>query len=108
MSVSGQYWYVSAYIGIYVLVPYLNKMIEAMDKGNYRKFLTVILIMTEILPLIRNHSFMTGDTLFSLIPIYFIGGYLRKYSSDFDEKKEKIRNHFCTSNIINGGVNFSD
>lgn len=87
--VSGQYWYVSAYIGMYVLVPYLNKMIEAMDKGSYRKFLTIILIMTEILPLIRNHSFMTGDTLFSLIPIYFIGGYLRKYSSDFDEKRIK-------------------
>ncbi|WP_420704763.1 acyltransferase family protein [Lactobacillus delbrueckii] len=26
---------------------------------------------------------------FSLIPIYFIGGYLRKYSSDFDEKRRK-------------------
>lgn len=87
--ITGQYWYVSAYIGMYVMVPYLNNMIGTMSKIEFRNFIIILIIMTEFLPLIKNHSYITGDTFFSLIPIYFVGGYLRKYSSDFEKQNKK-------------------
>lgn len=37
------YWFVTAYLIVYILSPYLNILLTAMDKKTYREFLMVIL-----------------------------------------------------------------
>ena len=33
---TGNYWYVSAYIGMYILVPYMNLVIEHLNKKDFQ------------------------------------------------------------------------
>ena len=87
---TGNYWYVSAYIGMYLLVPYMNLVIKHLDKKTYQKFILLMFFMFSVLPYLKNITVVTNNnSVFNLVYIYFIGGYLRKYSSDFSRDKMK-------------------
>lgn len=87
---TGNYWYVSAYIGMYILVPYMNIVIEHLEKKEYQKFLLLLFIMFSLLPYLKNITVVTNNnSVINLVYIYFVGGYLRKYSSDFTKENQK-------------------
>ena len=87
---TGNYWYVSAYIGMYLLFPYMNLVIKHLDKKTYQKFILLMFLMFSLLPYLKNITVVTNNnSVFNLVYIYFIGGYLRKYSSDFSRVKMK-------------------
>lgn len=86
--ITGNYWFVSAYIGMYILVPYMNKLIANLNRRNYRQ---LMFILFSVLPYIKNTSVnIDSGTVVYLIYIYFIGEYIRKYSNEFDRSKNKF------------------
>lgn len=80
----GRYWYIVSYVFVYFSMPYLNKLIQQMDKRAYEKFLLVQFILLSILPTIMHTDLFrinTGMSPFWLIICYFIGAYIKKYCS---------------------------
>ena len=75
------YWFIKTYIALYLVSPFLNKLIEILKKEDYRKLLAILFVILSVIPYITgNEGFdNTGATFIHFIFLYFIGGYLRKY-----------------------------
>ena len=52
-----QYWFITAYLIVYIMSPYLNLLARAMDKRTYRKFLMTVLILYSVIPAVRGIFF---------------------------------------------------
>ncbi len=79
----GRYWYITSYILVFFLMPYLNFFIKEIPKFEYKKMLIVLFILLSIIPNIFGSTdfFMinNGYSPFWLIYCYLIGGYIGKY-----------------------------
>lgn len=88
---NGYYWYMAMYFGLYLIIPFLNIIIEKISKKQHL-FLIIILIilfsghdfimqMRDIYPIFKNIN-ITGYYSSDLFPIlyYFIGSYINKYN----------------------------
>lgn len=86
---SGYFWYVSFYICLYTLIPYMNLVIEKMNKKSYLIFLVTLIILTsQAITLnsiphyfpIRKVFFLPGS--FCVLwpaTYYYIGAFYRKF-----------------------------
>ncbi|AMV69614.1 hypothetical protein AH70_02140 [Pediococcus damnosus LMG 28219] len=74
--ISQEYWFVTAYIMLVLLIPFLNIVSVQLDfRGHLALLFTLLLFDT--LSLFRNGTM--SDYLASFIVVYFIGTFLRKY-----------------------------
>lgn len=75
------YWFIKMYLLLYCLSPFLNKLIDNLDKSNFQKLLLVNFIILAIIPNITNGEFIfnNGYTLYNFIFLYLLGAYLRIY-----------------------------
>lgn len=82
-------WFIVAYIGLFLLIPYLNKIILGMNNYQYRKFLILLIIILSIIPTMFPKVCYNdnGYGILSFILIYFIGGYLKLY---YQPQKSKV------------------
>ncbi len=78
-----EYWFVTAYIILMLLSPYLNKLIRSVDKEEYQKLLACLVILFVILaagiPLVLKE--MIGGRLYAVLIYYFIAGYIRRFTN---------------------------
>ena len=81
----GLYWFPTAYIGLYLCFPVLNIIIDNVGR-NLKK---IVLVMTVALCII-NFILPGANFLFSnvvwFVYLYFVAGYIKRYSCDFIEK----------------------
>lgn len=75
------YWFIKTYLLLYCLSPFINKLINSLDKNTYQKLLAVGFIIFSIIPCITANEFFenTGYTLYNFIYLYLVGAYLRDY-----------------------------
>lgn len=80
-----RYWFITAYLMVYILSPFFNLLAHAMDRKTYRNFLSTILVLFCVIPTCMGIFYNTSETilyynrLIWLIVIYFIGEYLYIY-----------------------------
>lgn len=89
-----QYWYFTAYFGMYMLVPVLNAAISSMEKNLHKKLCFVIFIFFTLMPItFKNDFFRTsnGMSTFWLSLLYIVGAYFGKYGID----RKKYSPLFC-------------
>ncbi len=72
------YWFISAYIILYVFSPILNRIIDGLNIKEYQFILIVLFWVVYIMPLIIGYFDLTGR-LGCAIFIYFFMGYLLKW-----------------------------
>lgn len=91
-------WYVGMYIGLFLLIPYLNILYNQLDKKRKQYLILIFLFMTALPSVANIHNLtdlswwlrpssssaynnLAGDFWMDLYPItyYFIGAYLREY-----------------------------
>ena len=77
----GFYWFIDIYILLYCISPFLNILIEKLDKKQFSRLIMILFILFSMLPTITGlRAFQNnGYTLYNFIFLYFIGAYLRKY-----------------------------
>ena len=77
----GFYWFIDVYIMLYCISPFLNILIEKLDKKEFLRLIIILLIIFSILPTITGLRFFqnNGYTLYNFVLLYFIGAYLREY-----------------------------
>lgn len=85
------YWYIQCYFIIYLVSPFFNRLIDHLDKIQFKKLIIVLVCCFSIFP------FLTGGLLYKLdgysivhyITLYFIGAYIRKYNLNKNLFKKK-------------------
>lgn len=73
-----QYWFASTYFVLYLMHPYLNKLLRSMDKSMYQKFLHVLIVCWSVIPTFTASSYQ-GNPLLWCATLYSISGYIRLY-----------------------------
>lgn len=87
-----KYWYVSAYMELYMLSSIINILIGKMSKRQYQYLLIVLFIILSLLPTIYPNNnisgVLEGYSLIWFVYLYLIAGYLRlHYNNKFSNKK---------------------
>lgn len=77
-------WFVIVYCILYLLIPFLNKVINNINQNSYKMLLVIGLVFFYLWP-----SFYTkitvsdgGYGIINFVYLYFIGAYIKKYHED--------------------------
>lgn len=81
-----QYWFVTTYVILMIMTPYLNIVIDKLDKKEYLKLIIFSLIVVSIIPFFTNQTFANNE-ITEFILFYLIGGYLRKHAIKVNKKQ---------------------
>lgn len=95
-----KYWFITIYIILYILMPFINRYVNKVNKEQYQKLLFILFILCVGL-----YSIMYSSTAYSMneslplsniifyVLVYLVGGYIRLYGI------EKIENIGCKRTI---------
>lgn len=82
---TGEYWFVTIYIGLFLLSPILNFFIATINRKQHEVIIVILCLLFVIVPNIFFFSkwlnFGTGYGIVWFVVLYFIGSYLRLYVS---------------------------
>lgn len=77
------WWFASTYFILYLIHPFLNKLLNSLEKKTYQNFLLIIIIYWSVIPTLMMQNW-GGNNLLGFIVLYAIAGYVRKFG--FNEK----------------------
>ena len=81
----GNYWFITAYLGLILVSPFLNRIIEQVDDDIYRKLMVVFTVVSPLFSTIGDTRQMLCD--FSIAVYYYmLWGYLRRHPNNWIEK----------------------
>lgn len=107
------YWFVYCYLIMYILSPYINKVIEKADRIILKKLIIMLIIIFGIVPYLTM-GLAWKYNMYSIeqfILMYFIGAYIRKYELEkkWLSKTNKIQKRIVCISVFFVGllINFS-
>ncbi len=78
-----EYWYVTCYVFLFFLIPYLNYLLHKLDKKNVKNLLIILFILLSLLPnvffQVDFFRVLNGYSPVWLVYCYLLGGYIGKY-----------------------------
>lgn len=74
----GSWWFASTYFVLYLIHPFINMLLQKMDKAMYQKYLVLTLTLWCIIPTFTTASF-EGNSLLWFVTLYSVSGYVRIY-----------------------------
>ena len=87
---SGENWFVTCYLLLCLLIPFLNPLIRTMEQKSFAKLLILLFIIRFIAPLFGTKTFWsTTHGLEQFVFLYFIGAYIRLHGSEHGLMKKK-------------------
>ena len=75
------WWFASTYFVLYLLHPFLNKLLLGLDKKTYLKLLILLFVIWSVIYTISLKNF-EGNHLLWFIFLYALAGYIRLYYED--------------------------
>lgn len=92
--IRGVWWFYTVYFSIALLSPFINKLIDNLDKIEHRMLIALLIIMLSILPIFVNWNGQLGSnygySLIWFIVLYITGAYLRRYTPFSNDKKKVV------------------
>lgn len=82
----GTYWYFSAYAGLFIVMPYLNKLVNALDEKERRRMILVMFLLfcvVTAVPKVNQSDFLQlvgGYSFVWLVILYLFGACIRTCS----------------------------
>lgn len=78
---SENYWFINCYLAIYLLSPFLNKLINSLNQSEYRRLLLVSFLLFSIVSFVTNNVTINnnGSNIIHFCFMYLLGAYFRKY-----------------------------
>lgn len=75
------YWFINVYILLYILSPYLNRLIKNINYNEFKRLLFILFILLSIIPAVTSQKalFNDGFSIINFIFLYLIGAFLKKY-----------------------------
>lgn len=77
-----RYWYFTAYAGLFLFIPLLNKAVLSLDKKSLERIFAFSALMLSVFALLCTTNAIglkRGFSTIFLMLLYILGGYLRKY-----------------------------
>lgn len=96
-----EYWFVTVYLGMYCIMPYLNFAAQKMDEKQLKQMLLVLAVLFSVIPTFLHSSGWLGDggaygiAWFSFL--YFIGAYIRRF---YNSREKKIGLYYLAAILI--------
>ena len=88
------YWFVSGYFFLYLMIPYINRLISHISKKEFKKLLLIGFIFLIFIPSFIFYLGAINETVY-LFYYYLVGAYIRLYLEDI-----KGRNIFLFSFLL--------
>lgn len=84
-----QYWFITDYIALYFLSPFLNCGLNNLEKKKYQCLICCLIFFFSIWDIFPGEELVTqhGYSLYWLIVLYCIGAYIRVYGGVLKSKK---------------------
>lgn len=86
------YWFVSRYLGLVCLAPFLSKAVFSLSKRQYRQFLIALIVVTCTfsagLPYGDTMGAHKGMYLIWFLTLFFWGGYIRRFVEKADSGRQ--------------------
>lgn len=84
-----QYWFMRVYFYLILCVPFLNKLINSLQKKEYKQLILlgiVLMVIPASIPGIALFNSDSGNGILWFIMLYLTGAYLQKYPPKFSAK----------------------
>ena len=77
-----KYWFVTKYLGLIAIAPFLSKLIQALSCKEYKILLIILFVLNIYLfPYFSYGNIYSGrDSFLLFIFLFLVGGYIRKYN----------------------------
>ena len=82
------WWFAKAYLILYLFHPYINRLLNSLNKAEYKKLLLFSTIFLSLIPTITT-VFADDGFIIWFVYLYSLGAYMSKYSTVFDLKVSK-------------------
>lgn len=78
----GYYWFIPAYLGLFILSPIINTFIESVPQKSFRNVLFSFFFLEFLYGWLGNMgSYCSGHSIVSFLGLYMLGRYIRLYKS---------------------------
>lgn len=109
--ISGQYWFVTTYILLCLIMPLLNNIIKQLSKQTYRKVLYMGVFCFSIIPTFypladANLKLSGGTNIVWFVILYLTGGWIKKYALNEDKFTMLFKCCVCLLIVIGTKVIF--
>lgn len=94
-----EYWFFTTYIILSLLMPYINLVLEKLDKHSLERLICLMTILWVVIPTFTLQT-MYGNALSEFIMLYIIGAYFRMYPQNVLNDKAR---RYCLL-IISGSL----
>lgn len=84
-----QWWFVSTYFVLYLLFPYINRLLYTFDRKQYVLFLAVLLLFWSVIPSFTGQRF-ESNTLIWFFVLYAVAGYIKLFDFKTDLSCRKL------------------
>lgn len=83
------YWFATTYVGMYLLFPIINKLIDRLNQKKHRDIIILLGIMLSVVPTFLIGANPFWSELIWFIYLYIIAGYIKKYDIKFMSNNKK-------------------
>lgn len=98
-----EYWYLTAYFGMYFLIPVFNAALNGLDHRHMKSVIICLGLFFVVVPLITNqdpYNVNQGYSMIWLCVLYLFGGYIAKYHIFENTKRSILLMGFVISTLI--------
>lgn len=92
--VTQQYWFITAYVVLYLCMPFLNAGMEKLDRRTFRNILICLFVIFSVSKSVLPMELPTdqkGYDVLWLICVYLLGGYFGRYGCPvFDKTRRSV------------------
>lgn len=74
----GAYWFITIYIGLYILSPFINKFIKSVSQKNLQVLFIILFILFCVIPTITSTTKFMGNLQWFIF-MYMLGAYIQLY-----------------------------
>lgn len=103
---SKQYWFITCYVVLYIISPWLNRWIAALNTKDYKRFLILGFIIIYLWPtfsFLFNTSQFVGDCGYGIINfsyLYLLGRFLNLHYEDIHSAVQYFGGYFLSAIIL--------
>ncbi len=85
-SLSNSYWFISTYLLLYLLSPFINKMIHAIGQKGHARLLVILYAVYVLIPTVTNLTLAGTSNIMLFILLYLTAAYYRLYDGPLGQK----------------------
>ena len=103
------WWYFSAYFGMFLFLPFINRWLENISRRELKKFIVVDVVLIMVFPVVMQRDpfkFGYGYSMIWLLLMYILGAYLKKFVDLEKVSKMKCLVVYFACNVFLWGNKF--